>query len=230
MIYLIKRYNKEYTMINLKKIQMLPAREQVASILRSSILSGGISKGQSITLDSIGEQVGMSRTPVREAFQILANEGLIELRQNRCAIVKGISTEAIKDHYEMRILLETEALRRACERMDDETLNAIKKVNEQGKRAKQAGDTEAYNLANQAFHMTIWEAANSEKLKSFLSLLWNGLSMNYLVTAQEYATISSTEHDTIVEKLEKKEYEAACDAMRQHIVRSMNSTLQNYKN
>lgn len=217
-------------MINLKKVQMLPAREQVASILRSSILSGGISKGQSITLDSIGEQVGMSRTPVREAFQILANEGLLELRQNRCAIVKGISIEAIKDHYEMRILLETEALRRACQHMNDETLKAIQTVNKQGQRAKEAGDTEAYNLANQAFHMTIWEAADSEKLKSFLSLLWNGLSMNRLVTAQEYAGISLADHNKIVEQLEKKDYEGACETMRQHIIYSMNSTLANYKN
>ncbi len=217
-------------MINLKKVQMLPAREQVASILRSSILSGGISKGQSITLDSIGEQVGMSRTPVREAFQILANEGLLELRQNRCAIVKGISIEAIKDHYEMRILLETEALRRACQHMNDETLKAIQNVNKQGQRAKEAGDTEAYNLANQAFHMTIWEAADSEKLKSFLSLLWNGLSMNHLVTAQEYAGISLADHNKIVEQLEKKDYEGACETMRQHIIYSMNSTLANYKN
>ncbi len=216
-------------MINLKKVQMLPAREQVASILRSSILSGGITPGQSITLDSVGEQVGMSRTPVREAFQILANEGLLELRQNRCAIVKGISVEAIKDHYEMRILLETEALRRACERMTDETLKVIQSVNKQGQRAKDAGDTEAYNLANQAFHMTIWEAADSEKLKSFLSLLWNGLSMNRLVTAQEYAGISLADHNKIVEQLTHKDYEGACETMRQHIIYSMNSTLSNFK-
>ena len=216
-------------MINLRKIQMLPAREQVASILRSSIISGGISKGQSITLDSIGEQVGMSRTPVREAFQILANEGLLELRQNRCAIVKGISEEAIKDHYEMRVLLETEALRRACLHINDETLKVIQSVNKQGQRAKDAGDTEAYNLANQAFHMTIWEAADSEKLKSFLSLLWNGLSMNRLVTAQEYAAISLVDHHKIVEQLTQKDYEGACATMRQHIIYSMNSTLSNYK-
>jgi DNA-binding GntR family transcriptional regulator len=216
-------------MINLKKIQMLPAREQVASILRSSILTGGISKGQSITLDSVGEQVGMSRTPVREAFQILANEGLLELRQNRCAIVKGISEEAIKDHYEMRILLETEALRRACEHMNGETLKAIQNVNKQGQHSEQAGDTEAYNLANQAFHMTIWEAADSEKLKSFLALLWNGLSMNRLVTAQEYAGISLADHNKIVEQLTTKDYAGACETMRQHIIYSMNSTLSNFK-
>ncbi len=217
-------------MINLQKVQMLPAREQVASILRSSILTGKIETGQSITLDSVSEQVGMSRTPVREAFQILANEGLLELRQNRCAIVKGISEEAVRDHYEMRVLLETEALRRACERMTPETLRVIKNVNEQGRRAKDSGDTEAYNLANQAFHMTIWEAADSEKLKSSLSMLWNGLSMNRLVTAQEYATISLSEHDELVDLLEKKEYPNACEAMKKHILRSMNSALANHKN
>lgn len=207
---------------------MMPAREQVASVLRSSILLGEIPVGTSITLDSISEQVGMSRTPVREAFQILAAEGLLELRQNRCAIVKGISVYAIRDHYEIRILLETEALRKACERMDEATLTAIQKANEVCKKAKEMNDTEAYNFANQAFHMVIWEASGSEKLKLFLSGLWNGLSMNKLVTAQEYATISHDEHDKIVQQLMNKEYEKACQTMREHIVRSMNSMLKNF--
>ncbi len=90
-------------MINLKKVQMLPAREQVASILRSSILSGGISKGQSITLDSIGEQVGMSRTPVREAFQILANEGLLELRRLSKASLKRLLKTTTKCVYCLKL-------------------------------------------------------------------------------------------------------------------------------
>lgn len=215
-------------MMNLKKVQMMPAREQVASVLRSSILLGEIPVGTSITLDSISEQVGMSRTPVREAFQILASEGLLELRQNRCAIVKGISVDAIKDHYEIRMLLETEALRKACERMNETILDSIQKANLACKKAKEAQNTEAYNLANQAFHLAIWEASGSEKLKSLLSSLWNGLSMNKLVTAQEYATISSDEHDIIVQKLVKKEYESACETMKEHIVRSMNSMLKNF--
>lgn len=216
-------------MMNLKKVHMMPAREQVASILRSSILSGDILVGTSITLDSISEQVGMSRTPVREAFQILATEGLLELRQNRCAIVKGVSFEAIQDHYEMRILLETEALRKACEHMDENILSSIQKANLECKRAKEVHDTDAYNLANQSFHMAIWEGSRSEKLKAFLSLLWNGLSMNKLVTAQEYATISYDEHDMLVEKLVQKDYVSACALMKEHITRSMNSMLKNYQ-
>lgn len=215
-------------MMNLKKVQMMPAREQVASVLRSSILLGEIPLGSSITLDSISEQVGMSRTPVREAFQILATEGLLELRQNRCAIVKGISIDAIKDHYEMRMLLETEALRKACERMNGAILHSIQEANDACKRAKDKNDIEAYNLANQAFHMAIWEASGSEKLKFFLSGLWNGLSMNKLITVQEYATISHDEHDEIVQKLVNKEYASACQTMKEHIIHSMNSMLENF--
>ena len=54
--------------------------------------------------------------------------------------------------------------------------------------------------------------------------------MNRLVTAQEYAAISFADHSNIVEQLEKKEYEAACKTMQEHIIYSMNSTLANYKN
>jgi DNA-binding GntR family transcriptional regulator len=215
-------------MLHFRKIQMLPAREQVASILRSAILTDEIKKGHSLTLDSVSEMVGMSRTPVREAFQILASEGLLELRQNRCAIVKGISIDAIKDHYEMRILLETEAVRRACERMDEQVLGALKEVCAQGEEARKAGDTHAFNMANQAFHLVFWEAAQSEKLKSFLSLLWNGLSMNHRARAQDYADASQHEHQEMVDAIIAKNYEGACELMRKHITRSMNSTLMNY--
>ena len=73
-----------------------------------------------------------------------------------------------------------------------------------------------------------WEASGSEKLKSFLALLWNGLSMNKLVTAQEYANISYREHTQIIETIAKGDYDEACVLMGEHIKRSMNSMLMNF--
>jgi len=128
----------------------------------------------------------------------------------------------------MRILLETEAVRRACERMDEQVLGALKEVCAQGEEARKAGDTHAFNMANQAFHLVFWEAAQSEKLKSFLSLLWNGLSMNHRARAQDYADASQHEHQEMVDAIIAKNYEGACELMRKHITRSMNSTLMNY--
>lgn len=69
-------------MKNIEKIKVLPVREQVASILRKAILTGDLEEGRELTLDEIATQVGVSSMPVREAFQILANDGLIKLRHN----------------------------------------------------------------------------------------------------------------------------------------------------
>lgn len=81
---------------------------------------------------------------------------------------KGISQEAIKDHYEIRILLETEAMRKACQNMNGGILKTIKEINHQGWVAKEEGNTQAYNLANQAFHMAIWEASEVKNSNLFL--------------------------------------------------------------
>ena len=83
-------------MNNLGKVKLLPAREQVASILRKAILSRELQEGQEITLEGIAELVGVSTTPVREAFQILARDGLIKLRPNKGAVVQGINEKTLR--------------------------------------------------------------------------------------------------------------------------------------
>ena len=78
-------------MIAMKKIQLLPAREQVASVLREAILKRELKEGEELTLEGMAEQLGVSSMPVREAFQILATDGLIKLRPNKGAIVLGVN-------------------------------------------------------------------------------------------------------------------------------------------
>ena len=85
-------------MDSLGRISVLPAREQVAAILRQAILLRKFKEGQDLTLKDAAELVGSSITPVREAFQILENEGLIELRPNKGAVVLGVSKKRIHDH------------------------------------------------------------------------------------------------------------------------------------
>lgn len=67
-------------MKSLHRILLLPAREQVASALRNAILTRELNEGDSITLEGIASQLGVSSTPVQEAFQILSHDGLIQLR------------------------------------------------------------------------------------------------------------------------------------------------------
>ena len=102
-------------MLGLKPIQLLPARERVAAALRKAIISKQISEGEVLTLENTAQELGVSITPVREAFQILARDGLIELKQSKGAVVLGINETTIREHYQVRAALESAACALCCE-------------------------------------------------------------------------------------------------------------------
>ena len=80
----------------MESLELLPARVRIASILKKAILAGEYKSGEELSLTGIAEQLGVSRTPVREAFQTLASEGLITLRMNRGAIVNSIDRNSLQ--------------------------------------------------------------------------------------------------------------------------------------
>ncbi len=209
----------------LGQIKILPAREQVASILRKAILSGDLKEGQELTLDGIASQVGVSSMPVREAFQMLANDGLIQLRHNKGAIVLGINEKTIRDHYLTRALLESECCALASKKGVD--LSQIEEVYLVAKELMENNDYNKYSDLNESFHMAIWEAADNSKIISILSTMWNGLSMGYKVSEEEYAKTSFDEHTKILGILKSNNEEEARNVMYEHIIRSMNDILTN---
>ncbi|CAB1242156.1 GntR family transcriptional regulator [Ruminococcaceae bacterium BL-6] len=213
-------------MSELKPIQLLPAREQIASSLRKAILSRELREGETITLDEIALQLGVSITPVREAFQILARDGLIKLHYNKGAVVLGISPKTIHDHYETRAILEREAAAAVCRNQAD--LSGIIRAYEQAKLALEQNRSQKYSNYNQAFHFAIWTAAGNEKMKALLSEMWNGLSMGHKVTEEAYAKISIAEHEQILEALKSRDEDLARQRMNHHIMRSMQNILTRF--
>lgn len=91
----------------LSPIKLPTAKEQATSELRKAILSRQFSEGEIITIDGTARLLGVSATPVRDAFAELERDGLIQLRQNRGAVVLGVTEKYIRDHYGVRALLET---------------------------------------------------------------------------------------------------------------------------
>lgn len=214
-------------MRNLGKIKLLPAREQVASVLRKAILSRELKEGEELTLEGTAQMIGVSSTPVREAFQILARDGLIKLRPNKGAIVLGVNEKTIRDHYETRALLEAETAARASEKERD--ISSIIAAYELSEKAMKENDTATYSDCNQAFHMGIWEIAGNKKMQDILSSLWNGFSMGHRITEEEYAKISIAEHRQILDALIAHDRELARSRMYQHIIRSMENILTRYE-
>ncbi|MEA5091723.1 putative D-xylose utilization operon transcriptional repressor [bioreactor metagenome] len=215
-------------MNNLGKIKILPVREHVAGVLRKAILIGELQEGQEITLKDIASQVGVSSMPVREAFQMLALEGLIKLRPNKGAVVLEINEKTIRDHYETRALLEGEAAALASKNSVD--ISEIEGIQELAEEALAANNYNEYNKHNQAFHVAIWAAADNAKIANILASLWNGMSMGPRITKEDYAILSNKEHRKIATAIKKHDADQARDAMHKHITRSMEDILKRYNN
>ncbi|MCI9368639.1 MAG: GntR family transcriptional regulator [Oscillospiraceae bacterium] len=210
-------------MNTLTPIKLLPARDRVAAGLREAILTRTIQPGEEMTLKDTAAKLGVSITPVREAFQILARDGLIELHPNRGAVVLGITEKRIRDHYETRAVLEREAAMAVCRRQAD--ISPIRNAYLQAEIALKTHNVLQYSNYNQSFHMEIWNACGNDKIKEILSGLWNGLSMGHKVTQESYARISMDEHAGILQALESGDEAAAGARMNAHILRSMENVL-----
>lgn len=214
-------------MNGLKPIKMPSAKEKVAAELRKAILSRQMEEGEVLSLDSVATQLNVSAMPVREAFQILARDGLIQLRKNKGAVVLGITETYIKEHYQLRAILESSAAALAAE--PDVDISEIESVYEEAEEALAEGNLRQYTDLNRAFHSEIWTAAGNQKMKNMISELWNGLSMGSMVSEEDYAKVSIKEHGNILKAIQKRDKEAAQKAMYDHIMRSRDDMLTYYK-
>lgn len=212
-------------MMNIKPIKLLPAREQVAAELRKAILSNKYKQGDTIALDEVSKSLGVSVTPVREALQLLSADGLITLRPNKGAIVQGITEQYIREHFELRLILESEMIRKVCESSVD--ISEILATFEAAEIDLIDNNAANYSHLNQAFHMAIWNAAGNQRITTLLSTLWNGLSIGLNTTEVDYAKKSIIEHKELLNAIKDKDSNRACSLMKEHIGRSMRDMLTN---
>lgn len=206
----------------------MPTRVQVTAILRKALFSGEYKSGDELSLTEVAERLGVSRTPVREAFQTLEAEGMIELRMNKGAIVKPLDEKYITDHYEVRILLESEAARRAAEQGMPDAEALLQRLEALQARMERVS-AEEYAALNLAVHSAIWTAADNERLYRLLSSLWNGPSVGVAAPEREHYIQSTQEHINILKAIQQQDAEAAKKQMTSHIQRSLVNILKNFK-
>jgi DNA-binding GntR family transcriptional regulator len=205
----------------------MPMRVRIASKLRKAILAGEFKEGQSLSLTEISKQLGISRTPVREAFQTLEAEGFIELRMNKHALVRGITLKFIQDHYKTRILLEGEAAYCAAENNMDITLLTEKNKMIKCKIPKFTADE--FAEYNQWFHVSIWDAADNQRLRNLLMGFWNGASVGKTIPDTDHFIRSIKEHERITAAIKNGQAGEAKRLMGDHIFRGMQNILKSYQ-
>lgn len=139
-------------------------REQIASSLRDSIIRGELRPGQKLTEPELAERLGISRTPIREAFRQLESEGFLTVIPRRGAVVASISRKEIADFYEIKSLLEGYAAKKAAERMTGREIERLRKINARLAELAAKGQVEAFFHKNDEFHNFFMSMCGNEKL------------------------------------------------------------------
>ncbi|HET7657763.1 MAG TPA: GntR family transcriptional regulator [Bacillales bacterium] len=152
----------------MEKVEQTPVRERIASILREEILSGNLEPGQRLVETELCEDLGISRTPLREAIRMLEVEGMVESIPNRGSRVVMITIEDIQDIYEIRKCLEGMAAKKSAPRMTAATLEKLKRIQKKLLEVMNKEDWNQADLLNREFHSTLYNAGTNRRLISLV--------------------------------------------------------------
>jgi DNA-binding GntR family transcriptional regulator len=134
------------------------------TVLREMIFSGELSAGDRLREVAISERLGMSRTPVREAFRTLAAEGLVDLLHNRSVVVAELDEAESVDVFSVLGTLESLAGQQACQRMTADQLKTLGELQADLERCFNEVDRAGYTAANRAIHELMVTASNNSSL------------------------------------------------------------------
>lgn len=198
-------------------------RGRVFAEIRENILSGKYKDGMELREIAIGEELGVSRTPVREALRQLELEGLVKIVPNRGAYVTSINAKDIKDIYKMRSMLEGLCARWATRYITEEQIEELEEViymSEYHLHRKSQGKAVQVSELDGKFHLVLYQAANSRMLghvlRDFHKYVQVARTMS--VRSEDRARKSIEEHKAILEAIKQKDENRADQLAHEHIM------------
>ena len=191
--------------------------------IREDILSGKYHKDEELKEKTIGDELGVSRTPVREALRQLELEGLVTIIPNRGAFVVGFSAADMQDIYEIRSVLEGLCAKRAALRAKPEQLESLEEIMCLSEFQVSRGHYEQLVELDNRFHELLYEASQSKPLEHVLRDYHHYVERVRRVTwASPTRSVESTEeHKMILEALKEKDAEKAEKLANQHIMNTI---------
>ncbi len=200
---------------------MVTYQEQAYNFVKSEILTHGYKPGEYLTDAQIADALNVSRTPVREAFHRLANEGLLVNMARRGWRVYSLSLEDIHEIFDMKAALEGMLARKAATCTDEDLCEHLKTALTEMELATKNNDTEAWFAADEKLHHTIFAMAKNERAERTIQNLndqWHRLRIGF-AAMQSRMTESIDEHKAITKAILARDGDAADQAMQDHLNR-----------
>lgn len=203
-------------------------RGRVFNKLREDILSGKYQEHEELKEVAIGEELGVSRTPVREAFRQLELEGLIQIVPNKGAYVTGITAKDVKDIYMIRSYLEGMCAKLVTEKITDEQLDELEENVYLASYHASKGHMEQMAELDNRFHHILYEACDSKMLQKLLQDFHEYVMRirKKTLSTKERGIASNEEHKQIMEAIKQRNADEAERLANLH----MNNAYENMVN
>jgi DNA-binding GntR family transcriptional regulator len=198
--------------------------EAAVAELREAIYSGELPAGTPLRLEELARSLGMSISPVREAVRRLEALGLAVHAPHRGAWVSELAIEDLHDTYEVRLTLETLAVRRAATRFTDAEADAARDFLDQYATAHRRGDTREARRAHTDFHFTLYAAAGSDWLVRVIRPAWENAERYRAVSLHRRGTLGQRqrEHARILDACARRDPDAAAAELHRHLAATAN--------
>jgi DNA-binding GntR family transcriptional regulator len=198
---------------------------EVAELLRQRIFSRNLEPGSWIDELRIAEELGISRTPLREALKVLAAEGLVTMKVRRGAYVTEVSEQDLRDVYHLLSLLESDAAGVVAATADDSQLAELADLHSQLEAA--VDDAEAFFKVNERFHMRLLELANNRWRDQMVADLRKVMKLNRHNSLLKSGRIAESlaEHRAIMQALLARDATATTNRMREHFANGLNAAV-----
>lgn len=203
-------------------------RGRVFHKIRDDILNGKYKEHEELKEVAIGEELGVSRTPVREAFRQLELEGLIQIIPNKGAYVTGITADDVKDIYMIRSRLEGLCARWATEKITKEQMEEMEENVYLAEFHAQKGHMDQMAELDNRFHEILYEACDSKMLEHLLKDYHNYvLRVRRKTLSTNRGTESNNEHRMIMDAIKAKDADKAEELAHAHMINAFDNMVKN---
>ncbi|PKW16204.1 GntR family transcriptional regulator [Saccharopolyspora spinosa] len=201
--------------------------ERVFEQIRTAILSGELAPGSLYSVVDIASQLGVSRTPVREALLQFAANGMVRFERSRGVRILELSVKDIEEIYSLRLLLEAPSAYRAATQMNDRDRAVFKKAFAGMRKASETGDERLFQQHDMVFHETIVRAAGNERV---VQVVANTRSQMHALGLSTIKTRTLTDilaaHEKIYDAVLANDASGAGEAVQDHLIGTLKVLVQ----
>ncbi len=212
------------------KIKHTSLSQRIEGLLREQIINQKIKPGTRLVEDDIAKELGVSRTPVREALNALSQRGLVESRPRRGMYTIQFTKESLSEIYEIRAVLEGLAAAQATTRMPEEVIKNLKDLHQSAQKAFDMGNLERCIELDTDLHDTVISYSPNNRLIALLEGIhdqilifrtWESMNVSHV-------KVSLKEHGRIIESLVNRDADLARGRMEEHIERVRSGLVKDY--